>query len=731
MKFKKLAAVLCAAAMAVSAVSALPLFSSAETQYGEPITIYSYDPSTAGVITSAEFTSEAVTAMQSANTSIAVTVDGTGSDGNYFYVMETTEWQNVSGGSTSSPTITITGSTTTNSNNNALTQFKAASGVQVCLSGYTKVNTIKVSIDGGSAITIYDVSTAPAGKVFGGGSDITIAAADLSTYGVTADNIADCKLTATIASVTEGAKQISVIETGNWDNQCYYSDDYAAGDIVIPLTFTEGTNRTNAVANGVYFFAKSIVLSKLTLSVPATENAGAGGTDEGGTTEAASQYLDKNETSMGLDWGASISIDKFNAAEGGKIVITYADDSAGDYHQLKLMDGGWTTLTSPTTNKDGAVELTEGNTSYEIALNEADAAAITEKGLIISGYAVDVASVAYIDSKGTALPTDNSGTETGKKDEDKTLVLWEESPVALASDWGDSVKIEASKFADITKLGTVKVTVDSSATVSGAHWALKDMSDGWPALGEDYTDLATSATYYEYTLTNANLKAVKANGMAVAGHDYTVTKVEYIPGTVDYDPDDDGTGGDPETPETPEAPVVSTAAPVVESGSTSYVAPTTSLTPVTASVTTADAAVQNVNRAKKNATITVKGSAAKTGLTPEIAEALYGKKNVKVKFRTSTSTITVNSADVTSPDAVANLTPKVEITEDGAVIVVDGALEGVDKVKCGIKLSALNGEKVVVKVGGKVIAKKIVTGNYLYINFTPDMVGKTITVVKA
>jgi hypothetical protein len=174
--------------------------------------------------------------------------------------------------------------------------------------------------------------------------------------------------------------------------------------------------------------------------------------------------------------------------------------------------------------------------------------------------------------------------------------------------------------------------------------------------------------------------------------------------------------------------VVPTAAPKVDNGSSSYVAPTTSLTPVTAKATTEDGVVSAINRAKKNVTIVATGEAGEAGLTPEIAAALYGKKNVTVKFRSSDRTLIVKSADVTSGDATAQITPVVKLTKTGAKIKLTGELTGVDKVKVGIKLPTLNGEKVKVTLGGKTIATKYVTANYLYIDVTPDMVGKVLTV---
>ncbi len=255
MKLKRILAAALAGVMAItSSVVTSFTASAADTVY----TVYEFEP---GVISSASFSSEAVAALNAATSSLSVTVDAVG-DG-YFYLQETSTWKCTSG---NNPTVAI------DTSHEFWSNFKVATGVNIAISGYTKVNKITVSVDGGSAITVFDVSTAPAGMDFpAGGTNYVIQPATLTAAGVTADNIADCTLNATI--VTAGtSKEIAVLASdgSNWVNQFFWKNDFSAGVLDISLDYVAGGSTVSPLDSALLFHGKDIVVSKFTLTVPET-----------------------------------------------------------------------------------------------------------------------------------------------------------------------------------------------------------------------------------------------------------------------------------------------------------------------------------------------------------------------------------------------------------------------------------------------------------------------------
>lgn len=103
-------------------------------------------------------------------------------------------------------------------------------------------------------------------------------------------------------------------------------------------------------------------------------------------------------TDLGTDWGTSVSVSAFNINENDKIKIYYTVGSA-DYHQLKIMDGDWNVLASsrklPNVNDWDCITVSSDGVLKCVA-DSADAAAVTEKGLVISGYDATITKVAVV-----------------------------------------------------------------------------------------------------------------------------------------------------------------------------------------------------------------------------------------------------------------------------------------------------------------------------------------------
>lgn len=129
----------------------------------------------------------------------------------------------------------------------------------------------------------------------------------------------------------------------------------------------------------------------------------------------------------------------------------------------------------------------------------------------------------------------------------ETTTLWSGTQ-AMAADWSASVQIEAAELSSLTAGGKLKVTYEAGAD---AQLSLKHKGDEWPGLpgfvagdgGEWAAYNITGNGSYEYTLTAEDVALLKANGLAVSGKNYTLTKIEYIPAG--------GSGGDDEHTHTP------------------------------------------------------------------------------------------------------------------------------------------------------------------------------------
>ncbi len=173
------------------------------------------------------------------------------------------------------------------------------------------------------------------------------------------------------------------------------------------VTYTSSdTNVATVDANGV---VTAVAAGTATITVKTVDGEFTDTCEVTVTAPAADEPVEDEDTviwegttDLGTSWGSSITVSDITAAEGDKIVIHYTIGSAATYQQLKLMSNdpaGWAPLTSPTTNDWDCVELAAGTTSYEIALNAADAAAITANGLVVSGYNVTVTKIELISSE--------------------------------------------------------------------------------------------------------------------------------------------------------------------------------------------------------------------------------------------------------------------------------------------------------------------------------------------
>ncbi len=106
------------------------------------------------------------------------------------------------------------------------------------------------------------------------------------------------------------------------------------------------------------------------------------------------------------DWSASVSIpaEKFADIKADDTLIFTFTKGSADYFQIKIMDGDWTPLASPKTNKWDCVELSDS--PYEVKISAADASALKAKGMVVSGYGIVLKSVAVKSAGGSDEPSE-------------------------------------------------------------------------------------------------------------------------------------------------------------------------------------------------------------------------------------------------------------------------------------------------------------------------------------
>ena len=99
-------------------------------------------------------------------------------------------------------------------------------------------------------------------------------------------------------------------------------------------------------------------------------------------------------------------------------------------------------------------------------------------------------------------------------------------PYDVPSDWSGSVQLQASVFANCTTAQTIKVYISNVA--DGAQGSFKTMSDGWPAIADGTEYFGISGDSFTLPIDDDVLAKLKATGLVVAGHDYTIDKIVII-----------------------------------------------------------------------------------------------------------------------------------------------------------------------------------------------------------
>ncbi|MBR4097482.1 MAG: hypothetical protein IKK42_09300 [Oscillospiraceae bacterium] len=171
-----------------------------------------------------------------------------------------------------------------------------------------------------------------------------------------------------------------------------------------------------------------------------------------------------------------------------------------------------------------------------------------------AGTTVTISDFDLLDANGKSLLVEEEAPPV----EDEPIVptssvIWEGSTAMTtgASDhgWDGNVQIDAAK---ITSEGTITVTMTDVA--QGAQYGIRDGS--WNKLLDYSEEMAAGTASFTYTITASDLEAITSTGaLIIAGHDFTVTKVEFAAASSDGNSSGKPGEIDPEAPK-PEEPAV-------------------------------------------------------------------------------------------------------------------------------------------------------------------------------
>lgn len=207
-------------------------------------------------------------------------------------------------------------------------------------------------------------------------------------------------------------------------------------------------------------------------------------------------------------------------AAGDEIVVTVSALSpTSSSPQLMLNDSKWATLVDTE-----AIPLAGVTLPYEavIPVTEAMASELMANGFIVKGAGFTFTSVVL---RHKVYP---SGVEKG----DAATTVWTGNEViSWVEGSNNSVLVDKANLPSSMKTGDkVRVYI----TGLGVESATGRLLANWTAL-DGFTNVSPlKGNYYEYTLTDANVTALKEKGLRVSGNRYTATRVDIIDPAKEY-----------------------------------------------------------------------------------------------------------------------------------------------------------------------------------------------------
>ena len=232
-------------------------------------------------------------------------------------------------------------------------------------------------------------------------------------------------------------------------------------------------------------------------------------------------------------WSGELSVDSwsvYQTIEASKFALASVGDELtitvpslnGNKHQLWLQNGSWTTLAGV----EEMYVIEEAPYTFKVTITEDMLAELQSKGLIVKGIGYDISSV-DIKHKVVKGDSENKGNAYTN--------IWTGSEViSWATDNNNSVLVTATVLAD--KLADAKAGDKLRMSYSGLGFgtAQGKILANWTALTGLATAKFNSGSYFEYTLTDEWLAAIKEKGLRVSGTGFTLNSIDLVAPEKDY-----------------------------------------------------------------------------------------------------------------------------------------------------------------------------------------------------
>ncbi len=237
---------------------------------------------------------------------------------------------------------------------------------------------------------------------------------------------------------------------------------------------------------------------------------------------------DKEYATINLNvWKGNLSIDSWNvyqkieaakfanAAVGDELEITIPRLN-GTSHQLFLQNGNWNTLAGV----EEKYTIAEAPYTFNATITAEMLAELQDKGLVVKGIGYDLSSVdiKHKVAKGNSANKGNAYT-----------TIWTGSEViSWATGSNNSVFVAAAELTD--KLANAKAGDKLRMSYSGLGFgtAQGKILANWTALTGLQTAKFSDGSYFEYTLTDEWLAAIKKDGLRVSGTGFTLNSIELV-----------------------------------------------------------------------------------------------------------------------------------------------------------------------------------------------------------
>jgi hypothetical protein len=239
---------------------------------------------------------------------------------------------------------------------------------------------------------------------------------------------------------------------------------------------------------------------------------------------------DGPDVAMGA-WKKSITdvgMNLFKNAAVGDVIRVYIKDKTGDAGQqavaYRVVDESFNWVKFPGADVDKVLSDDDFATGYvDLVITQDILSQLQSRKFIVGGGNYTATKITLIDTNNVIYKYNVSGQGSVVVKE----TLYDEPDVAMG-DWKNSInKIDASLFKNAAVGDVVRVYIkDPVGDDRGINLINPDAS-GWVDIAsKNLSDEDFNTGYYDMVLDADKLAKVKANGLVVAGKNYTAVKVE-------------------------------------------------------------------------------------------------------------------------------------------------------------------------------------------------------------